>query len=202
MATFKDINQLSQKSAVAGTEKLPVSDTEYITPAQIVTLYGGNTATVDFDWNDPPDFSAIANLFEDGFIPVLATGNGTAPYFPAYIDTNAEEAIFFQIGYSRYVSCIEYGGSDWSGSSFDIYSKPSGGIPATDLASAVQTSLGLADSALQSFTETDPVFAASAAHGISSSDITNWNAKQKAITVSSSEPTSSQGSNGDIWIVI
>lgn len=36
------------------------------------------------------------------------------------------------------------------------YSKPSGGIPATDLASAVQTSLGKADTALQSFTETDP----------------------------------------------
>jgi len=34
------------------------------------------------------------------------------------------------------------------------YEKPSGGIPATDLASAVQTSLGKADTALQ--TETDP----------------------------------------------
>lgn len=55
---------------------------------------------------------------------------------------------------------------------------------------------------LTSYTETDPVFSASAAHGISSTDISNWNAKQKAITVSSSEPTSSQGSNGDIWIVI
>ena len=40
------------------------------------------------------------------------------------------------------------------------YSKPSGGIPKTDLASAVQTSLGLADSALQSFTETDPTVSA------------------------------------------
>lgn len=50
--------------------------------------------------------------------------------------------------------------------------------------------------------ETDPVFTASAAHGISSTDISNWNAKQKAITVSSLEPTSSDGSNGDIWIVI
>lgn len=55
------------------------------------------------------------------------------------------------------------------------YSKPSGGIPSTDLASAVQTSLGKADTAIQ--TETDPVFVASAAHGISSSDITNWNGK-------------------------
>ena len=36
------------------------------------------------------------------------------------------------------------------------YSKPSGGIPKTDLASAVQTSLGKADTALQSFSETDP----------------------------------------------
>lgn len=36
------------------------------------------------------------------------------------------------------------------------YSKPSGGIPSSDMASAVQTSLGKADTALQSFTETDP----------------------------------------------
>lgn len=36
------------------------------------------------------------------------------------------------------------------------YQKPSGGIPKSDLASAVQTSLGKADTALQSFTETDP----------------------------------------------
>lgn len=57
------------------------------------------------------------------------------------------------------------------------YSKPSGGIPKTDLASAVQTSLGKADSALQSYTETDPVFVASAAYGISSSDISAWNGK-------------------------
>lgn len=57
------------------------------------------------------------------------------------------------------------------------YSKPSGGIPKTDLASAVQASLGKADTALQSYTETDPVFTASAAHGITSSDITAWNNK-------------------------
>lgn len=33
--TYKDIDQLSQKSTVVGTEKIPVSDTEYITPEQI-----------------------------------------------------------------------------------------------------------------------------------------------------------------------
>ena len=57
------------------------------------------------------------------------------------------------------------------------YQLPSGGIPDTDLSSAVQTSLGLADTALQSYTETDPVFTSSVAYGISSSDISNWNSK-------------------------
>lgn len=70
------------------------------------------------------------------------------------------------------------------------YSKPSGGIPKTDLASAVQTSLGKADTALQSYTESDPIFTASAAHGITSTDITNWNNKI-------SEPAS-EGTNGQV----
>lgn len=35
---FKDISLLSQKSTVAGSEKIPVSDTEYITPNQIAGL--------------------------------------------------------------------------------------------------------------------------------------------------------------------
>lgn len=65
--------------------------------------------------------------------------------------------------------------SNWNGK----YAKPSGGIPKTDLASAVQTSLGKADTALQSFTETDPVFSASAASGITSSDISDWNSKSE-----------------------
>lgn len=34
--TYKDIDTLSQKETMAGTEKMPVSDTEYITPNQIV----------------------------------------------------------------------------------------------------------------------------------------------------------------------
>lgn len=55
------------------------------------------------------------------------------------------------------------------------YQKPSTGIPKTDLSSAVQTSLGKADTALQ--TETEPLFTASPAHGITSEDISNWDAK-------------------------
>ena len=45
------------------------------------------------------------------------------------------------------------------------YVLPSGGIPKADLVSAVQTSLGLADTALQSYTETDPTVPAWAKAG-------------------------------------
>lgn len=67
------------------------------------------------------------------------------------------------------------------GKGYGSYSKPAGGIPETDLATAVQTSLGLADSAVQ--TETDPVFSASAAAGITSSDISDWDGKAEPTPV-------------------
>lgn len=63
------------------------------------------------------------------------------------------------------------------------YQKPSGGIPKSDLSSAVQTSLEKADTALQSYTETDPVFSASPAAGITSSDITEWDGKAEPTPV-------------------
>lgn len=63
------------------------------------------------------------------------------------------------------------------------YQKPSGGIPKSDLASAVQTSLNKADTALQSYTESDPVFTASPAHGITASDITAWNGKADKVAI-------------------
>lgn len=83
--------------------------------------------------------------------------------------------------------------TSWNGK----YTKPSSGIPNTDLASAVQTSLGKADTALQSFTETDPVFTASDAYGISSSDISDWNGKS---TVSVTRHTTSGTNIADLTI--
>lgn len=35
--TYKSVDSLTQKESVAGTEKIPVSDTQYITPSQIVS---------------------------------------------------------------------------------------------------------------------------------------------------------------------
>lgn len=39
--SHKDINLLTQKANIAGTEKIPVSDTEYVTTNQIASLGGG-----------------------------------------------------------------------------------------------------------------------------------------------------------------
>lgn len=61
------------------------------------------------------------------------------------------------------------------------YQKPSGGIPASDLAQAVRTSLQKADTALQN--ESDPVFTASPAHSITTGDIAEWNEKADKVPV-------------------
>ena len=63
------------------------------------------------------------------------------------------------------------------------YQKPSGGIPKSDLSTGVQSSLNKADTALQSYTETDPVFSASPAAGITSNDITEWDGKAEPTPV-------------------
>ena len=61
------------------------------------------------------------------------------------------------------------------------YQKPAAGIPASDLAQAVRTSLQKADTALQN--ESDPVFTASPAHSITTGDIAEWNAKADKVPV-------------------
>lgn len=52
---------------------------------------------------------------------------------------------------------------------------------------------------INGYTETDPVFSASAAAGITSSDIAAWNAAPTYYT-GTSDPSSSLGSNGDIYL--
>lgn len=53
--TYKDIDLLTQKASVTGTEKIPVSDTEYITPEQIgadTIVYFGYTTGSETTYND------------------------------------------------------------------------------------------------------------------------------------------------------
>lgn len=123
--TYKDIDDLSQKSSVAGTEKIPVSDTQYITPAQIATC-------------------KQVHLEDESDMP--ASPDANTLYL---IDQSSE-----------------------------TYEQTSNKV----------TSLS------NSSTDTQYPSAKCVYDGLAT--------KQKAITVSSSSPTSSDGVDGDIWIVI
>ena len=63
--TYKDIDQLSQKSTVAGTEKIPVSDTQYLTPAQIATSKQVHL-TDESDMPASPDAGTLYLIDDDG----------------------------------------------------------------------------------------------------------------------------------------
>jgi len=78
------------------------------------------------------------------------------------------------------------------------YSKPSGGIPKTDLASAVQESLGRADTALQSYTETDPTVPSWA----KASSKPSYTASEVGAIAAPSSPTTGQFLkwNGSAWV--
>lgn len=80
--------------------------------------------------------------------------------------------------------------TNWNGK----YTKSNSGIPKTDLANDVQTSLGKADTALQSYTESDPTVP-SHVKAITTTDISNWNSKQPALTFDS---TPTAGSNNPV----
>lgn len=63
--TYKDIDTLLQKSSVAGTEKLPVSDTQYITPTQIAT-YKRVHLQDESDMPASPDANTLYLIDDDG----------------------------------------------------------------------------------------------------------------------------------------
>lgn len=86
---YKDINAFVKKPSISGSEKLPVSDTEYITPEQIVSgveeeignivitrinlLYGASKTSgyVYRHSNGTIDPASSASIYNDG-IPVVA----------------------------------------------------------------------------------------------------------------------------------
>lgn len=205
-ATFTDANLTAVPAFYATMLESQVNNESY----RRVACY--TNACIGYDGNDDPEQTPLGMSFFSSSV-TDTTSSFTVSYNNGLVinsgGTNAGGYFHNPGTYTLYylmASDVAGGGSGGFQSLGDElddkYTLPSSGIPKSDLASAVQTSLGKADTALQSYTETDPVFVASAAHGISSTDISNWNAKQKAITVSTSTPTSSQGSNGDIWIVI
>lgn len=95
---YKDINQLTQKSQVAGTEKLPVSDTEYITPNQIAALApGGDTSdcvhkTGDETIGGDKTFSDNIEVVDASHILYSGGGGGGGGFTRGYVDKDQGDA--------------------------------------------------------------------------------------------------------------
>lgn len=235
--TYKDIDLLTQKSAVVGTEKLPVSDTEYITPDQIAgrvtvddelsrtsenpvqnkvitlaqidvkeltptstvtgkyyTRTGGEYSTVDYNYNvysvSPGRIYAVSTAMGGGY----STGYIRAV---VWLDSNGDV-----LGYSEY----ENNSGGMRAYINRLIVAPAGAVTAIvnyRVTYAWGGKLGLVayetNAYVGAFAQTlsaDEKAQARANIGAANAeDIPN-------ITVSSSEPTAQDGSDGDIWIVV
>lgn len=108
------------------------------------------------------DYGAIENAIrEDGRLVVACVNN--AKYYQLLANIGMEVAFSRVVALDGYQELLIVNESNvWSMEDVDLgaggggYEPPAGGIPKSDLAPAVQASLGKADTALQSFTETDP----------------------------------------------
>lgn len=158
--------------------------TKIVASTGLQQSYSNGTLTVSLGASIPSKTSDLTN--DSGFIssetdptvPSWAKASSKPTYTASEVgalpdDTSIPDSLSDLSEDTTHRTVTDTEKSTWN--SKGTYSKPSGGIPKTDLDSSVQNSLGLADTALQS--ESDPVFSVSAASGITSSDITNWNSK-------------------------
>lgn len=185
----QDTAQIRKVQDKEGTQFFPITHVDAVIDENgdaVSTLLAGKQDTLVSGTN----IKTINNesLLGSGNISVSGGGGGTVTSVAMTVPTglsisgspitsSGTLAVSLATGYSIPTTSKQ---DSWDAKG--TYSKPSGGIPATDLASAVQTSLGKADTALQSYTETDPVFTASAAAGIATTDISAWNAKLSGVT--------------------
>ena len=93
--TYKDIDQLSQKSTVVGTEKIPVSDTEYISSEQISCLSGSSIEQTgeesDLDICDEYGYGLVR--FASGHVKTKNFDSSTVPKYVLLADEAAYNAL-------------------------------------------------------------------------------------------------------------
>lgn len=125
---------------------IPTALSEFTNNVGFITRY-------DLPQMDLSKYAKIENL-----ATVATTGNYNdlkgKPIIPNVSDYVTEQYVIDKIELSKITEDIVSG---WGFTkNTGTYSKPNNGIPKSDLEDDVQTSLGKADTALQSFTETDP----------------------------------------------
>ena len=116
------------------------------TTALISAKNGMGFAFISYSFEDGPKIYDVRGNLVTGFY-VVNNSTSIDLYVRFFWGSNAEHEIIFLTGAPVAVmSVADYSGNE--GSILHLYSKPSTGIPATDLAQAVQASLALAHAAL------------------------------------------------------
>lgn len=130
-------------------------------------------AQVQSDWNATTGMGAILNKPTIPTVPSnVSAFTNDAGYLTSYTETDPVYSASAAAGITAGDISNWNAKSDFSGSYEDLTNKPTIPTVPTNV-SAFTNDAGY----LTSYTETDPVYTASAAAGITSTDITNWNSK-------------------------
>lgn len=193
--TYKDIDTLSQKSSVAGTEKIPVSDTQYITPNQIVSgTYSKPSTGIPKE-----DLASGVQTSLGKADTALQSFTETDPTVSSWAKASSKPSYTLDEvsdGSTRKLAdYLPLAGGTMTG--LPILKFDNARIAFQNSAGTAMGTIGVRSSGVFEFYDT--ALWRTVYHSGNFAAGTNY---QKPITVSSSEPTSSQGSDGDIWIVI
>lgn len=195
--TYKDIDQLTAKASAVGTEKIVVSDTEYITPRQIAARATGLVAN-NVDAGAAQYVIAKTNLAATGnhrfvFEVVGNSYSSDSPFYSVIQAVNQYSSSAFVSGDTRAVNM---------GKTVTYYVANIDGYIALyfQIANGVSVWISCHSGGNLDNRVTEVTMQSSAPSYNWKATATNKNFPN--ITVSSSEPTSSQGSDGDIWIVV
>ena len=182
---YIDLPNVTIQGIQSDWKETNVSSPSYIKNKPNITI---PTALSEFTNNvgfitryDLPEVDLSGYVKESSLATVATTGNyddlNGRPTIPSLIGYATEQYVTDKIELAKTTEDIVSG---WG------FTKNVGTITGITMNGASKGTSGVVDlgTVLTSFTETDPVFAASAAAGISSSDITTWNNKQNKITAS------------------
>lgn len=171
--------------ALSSDITLSASDVSALPSSTVIPTVNDATLTIQQNGSTVQTFTANASSNKTANITVptkVSDLTNDSGYITGYTET--DPAFLASAAHSITSTDISNWNnkSDFSGSYDDLTDKPSIPSALSDLTNDLDVSDFPNDAGyLTSFTETDPIFTASAAHGITSSDITNWNGKQNAL---------------------
>lgn len=103
---YKEIDQLSKKDTIAGTEKIVISDTEYITPDQILAQTGGtNWGSIGGSLDDQTDLMTALESKQDN---IDRSYDGQSPDGLGYLVLDKDSSFASQVNDSHTIYEIRY----------------------------------------------------------------------------------------------